>query len=720
MRLIPKNALRYAIRTILSLWFRVDVKGLAHYREARNNIIVANRTSNIDILLLCAFLPDELTIAIEPQLLKKWHVRLLSCLADVIAVDPSKARAARNLLCAVKQGKKCLIFPEGRLSSTAAGLKIYEGPSFVIDKSGADILPVRIQGAEKSIFSIRKSKNKLRLFPKISLNIQEQIQIPHSVSKCSHQKRTDLARRLFVLISEMNFNNSPCNVSLFEGLLNGRSMAKKLGKVIEDVQRNPLSYKQFVARCFILGKQIKKQTQTGEYVGVMMPTTVAGMVTFFACLAYRRIPAMLNFTMGVYNIHSACMTAKIKTIYTSRQFIKNAKIEDTVTALQEKGLTIVFLEDFKTKISLFEKLAGLIKGLMPALNYRMLGHKVVADDTGVVLFTSGSEGVPKGVALSHKNILSNVYQTLARVEITQDDVIFNALPIFHCFGLTAGSVLGLVTGSRIFLYPSPLHYKIIPGLVYDTNATFMFATDTFLTGYARCAKENDFNSIRYIFAGAEKVKPETIKHWAEKFGARILEGYGATEAAPVISTNAPMSNKLGTVGQLLPAIEYRIEPVDGISQGGRLWLKGPNVMQGYLRADNPGVIETLRDGWHDTGDIVTMDEQGFMSIVGRAKRFAKLGGEMVSLTAVESVASNIWPEQIHAAVVTRCDKKGEQIILLTEHSEAKKDEFVSFVRHVGKSELLVPKHIKTVGQIPVLASGKINYVEITHKIESYL
>lgn len=524
--------------------------------------------------------------------------------------------------------------------------------------------------------------------------------------------RGGISLRLFQLISDLSFANSFKPYVLFSALIEGVSIGTKSKTKIEDNNRIPLTYRQFLARCFILGRQIKKQTAVGETVGVMMPTTIAGMVTFFALQAYRRIPAMLNFSMGFYNLYSACNTARIKSIYTARQFIETAKLEPLVEELQQAGIRIHYLEDFKSTIHLGNKLSGIFKGFFPTLSYRFLGDKISPDTTGIILFTSGSEGKPKGVALSHANILANCWQMTSRVDFTPRDVLFNSLPIFHCFGLTAGSVLPLVNGLNCFFYPSPLHYKVIPGLVYQTGATILFGTDTFLTGYARAAGKHDFNSVRYIFAGAEKVKPETIRYWSEAFGARIYEGYGATEASPVISLNCPLASVPGSVGMILPFMDFKVEPVEGIVQGGRLKLCGPNIMLGYLDEDKPGVIIEPEDGWHDTGDIVTVNADGFITIAGRAKRFAKIAGEMVSLTAVEGIAASIWPELLHAAVVQKSPRKGEQIFLFTEAEYADKVSFIKKVKDRGQSELLVPHMIYPACQIPVLPSGKIDYITL--------
>lgn len=701
------------IKALLVFWFKVEVKG--HYQAAPNSVIIANRTSIIDVLLLSVFLPERLTIALHPRLFKKLWVRALFLFAEVLPIDPADTLTTKVLIKAIRSGKRCVIFPQDSSGSQENSLKVFDGPGFIIQKSGAPVIPIRIEGGERSIFSISKSKHKIRLFPKITLHIlPSQLFIQEESGRVD---RHEVSMRLFRLISDFTFANSFKSQSLFSALIDGAEIGIKNRTQIEDVNRTPLTYRQFLARCFILGRQIKKQTRPGEYVGLMMPTTIAGMVTFFALQAYRRIPAMLNFSMGFYNICSACHSAKIKTIYTSKQFIATAKLDTLVDELHTAGFNVVYLEDFKTAIKLGHKLSGLFKGMIPRLAYKWLGRSVPADSTGLILFTSGSEGIPKGVALSHGNLLANCAQMKSRVDFSIKDVFFNALPIFHCFGLTAGSLVPLTTGISCFFYPSPLHYKIIPGLVYQTAATIMFGTDTFLNGYARAADRHDFNSVRYIFAGAEKVKPETIRHWIDTFGVKIYEGYGATEASPVISLNCPLASISGTVGLILPGMEYRIDPVEGIAEGGRLFLRGPNVMRGYMNTEQPGSILPLKEGWHDTGDIVTINQEGFITIAGRAKRFAKIAGEMVSLTLVEGIAASLWPESLHAAITRKCARKGEQILLFSEATDVDKARFIKAVQEQRHSELLVPAVIHSGAKIPVLPSGKIDYVALEKQVQ---
>jgi acyl-[acyl-carrier-protein]-phospholipid O-acyltransferase/long-chain-fatty-acid--[acyl-carrier-protein] ligase len=306
---------------------------------------------------------------------------------------------------------------------------------------------------------------------------------------------------------------------------------------------------------------------------------------------------------------------------------------------------------------------------------------------------------------------ANRHQVGARIAFNRQDIVFNALPVFHSFGLTVGTILPILAGIRTFLYPSPLHYRIIPELVYQTNATVFFGTDTYLRGYARMANPYDFNSVRIVGAGAEKVSEETRRLWNDLFGLRILEGYGATETAPVIAFNTPMHFRAGTVGRLMPGVEHRLDAVPGIPDGGRLSVKGPNVMLGYMLDSAPGEIQRAGK-WYDTGDIVTIDTQGFVRIQGRAKRFAKIGGEMVSLGAVEGLAAELSPAFGHAAVTRPDPRKGEQVVLVTEDATLTRQRFVEFAGHKGMPEIMLPREVLHVDKLPLLGTGKTDYPAI--------
>ncbi|MCY0147591.1 AMP-binding protein [Hoeflea sp. G2-23] len=519
--------------------------------------------------------------------------------------------------------------------------------------------------------------------------------------------------RIHDLLALARFNSNDFSRGLFLAFRDAADRYGRSDPVLEDALGGKLTYKRLLVGARALGARFEKISQPGEALGVLLPNANAVMVTFLAIQSAGRVAAMLNYTAGPAAILSALSTAKIKSVLVSRAFIEKAGLEPLVEAITGAGVTIVWLEDLRESITFLEKASAFI-------NWRRPLRPVNAADPAVILFTSGSEGTPKGVVLSHKNLHANAAQAEARIDISPKDKLFNVLPVFHSFGLTGGAILPLLFGVRLFFYPSPLHYRIIPAVAREVRPTILFGTDTFLAGYARTAKDTDFESLRLIVAGAEAVRDETRRVYHQRFGAAILEGFGMTEVAPVAAVNSASHGKDGTVGRLLPAMALRLEPVEGISTGGRLFVSGPNVMLGYMRASAPGVLEPLADGWHDSGDIVEIDGNGFIAIRGRAKRFAKIAGEMVSLGAIELLVQKLWPEAQHAAVAVEDTRKGERIVLVTTKMPALREELRSYSRRFGAADLMVPGEIINVEEIPVLGSGKTDYVSAQKIVDEWV
>jgi acyl-[acyl-carrier-protein]-phospholipid O-acyltransferase / long-chain-fatty-acid--[acyl-carrier-protein] ligase len=505
------------------------------------------------------------------------------------------------------------------------------------------------------------------------------------------------------------------NRTLFEAMLDARDRRGGKFEFIEDAEREPMTFDRLVLGASVLSGKIAAMSAPKERVGLLLPNSNGAAAVFFACHAAGRVPAMLNFSSGNRNLISCCQTAQIKTVFTSRRFVALGKLEDLIEAL-EKEVKIVWLEDVRKSITSLEKISGLIRSKFPR---RMLAKlDTVPTDPAVVLFTSGTEGIPKGVVLSHRNMLANVSQIMATGALHEDDRVFNALPMFHSFGMTAAFILPVVTGMKVFMYPSPLHYKQIPPLVRDFGATVLFGTDTFAVGWGKVAEPEDFATIRFIVLGAERVRNTTRDMWREKFGIELYEGYGATEASPVLACNIPGAAKDGSVGKLFVGIKHRIDPVPALKDGGRLVVHGPNVMAGYMTHDKPGELQPPKDGWHDTGDIVEIDGDGFVLIKGRAKRFAKLGGEMVSLIAVENHVAAVWPDNVHAVAAIADKRKGEQLVLVTDRVKADRSELQKWAKANGVPELHLPKKILFVDELPVLGTGKMDYLAIQTLAES--
>ncbi|MGD8560525.1 MAG: AMP-binding protein, partial [Gammaproteobacteria bacterium] len=600
MKIIQKS-----LRWLLTRLFNVEVKGLEHLDELGDNaIIVANHTSYLDVVLLYAYLPVRLTFAVNTHVAKNWMLRIADRFFETFAMDPTNPLSMRRLIKRVEEGGKVVIFPEGRITVTGSLMKIYQGPGLVAVKTGAQVLPVRIEGAQYSPFSRLQGRVRRRLLPDISLNILSPRQLDVAEDIRGRARREKAGKMLSDIMTNMVFETSNYQTSLFDQLLDARKIHGGKHIIAEDIQRKPIDYDTLLTKSLVLGKALTRFSHRGEYVGILMPGALSTAVTFWGLHAYGRVPAMLNFTVGANGMISACETAQIKTVITARQFVRTAKLDDVVDELSRK-VDVLYLEDIAAHIPLWTKLRSYVIARFDyGLKRRHRQRGVSPDSPAVVLFTSGSEGTPKGVVLSHENLLANMNQIAARVDFNSQDVALNSLPLFHSFGLTAGTLLPMLYGMKTFLYPSPLHYRVIPEIAYDINATIMFGTNTFLANYARFAHPYDFYSVRYVFAGAEKLKDEVRDIYESKFGVRIFEGYGATEASPVVAVNTPMDNKPGTVGRLVPGMQLHLEPVPGLDKGRRLYVKGPNIMLGYLLHDNPGQLvfpDTEFEGrWYDT------------------------------------------------------------------------------------------------------------------------
>ena len=590
-----RKFIRFCLKTVFTV-FKVRCSIEFDERNMpRKGVYVANHVSFLDPVLLFAFLPGDPVFALNGHLYRNRLIRFLMRTADVMPFNPIEPGDIKELIAKVDGGRLCVIFAEGRVTESGGLMKIYEAPGLVADKSGAPLIPVWIEGPQYGYFSKTKGKLPHRPLPKVRVIVGR----PRSfkLKDALRRQRDHISNEVYMILREMSFEvrYNP-DISLFAQLMKTAKIHAKKGlfrrpKFVEDIQRKPQSYRDIVIKSFVLGKYLKRRTEPEEHVGLFLPNSVAALCSFFGLTAYDRIPVMLNFSVGAQNMVSMCKTAQVRIVVTSLAFVKTAKMEDAVKMMEEAGVKIIYLEKAAKEIGLWDKINAYLRYKIKRVPIKKGGNR-----KAVILFTSGSEGTPKAVVLSHANIISNIKQMSAIETINVTDTVFN--------GLVVGTLFPLFEGSKLFLYPSPLHYRVVAEIVYEIGASIMFGTDTFFRGYGRIAHPFDFHNIRFMFGGAEAVKPDTRNIWMERLGIRVLEAYGATECSPVVSANNRIFNRFGSIGKLLPAIEYKIEPVPGIEKGGELVVRGPNIMMGYILPDTPGVLVPLEGGWYHTGDVV--------------------------------------------------------------------------------------------------------------------
>ncbi len=700
--------IRVFVCFLLRLCFRVRVRGTI--APCAKLLIVSNHQSLLDGVLLGAFLPVTPVWVLHTAMARHWVVRLPMRFLPHLIVDSAHPLGMKAVIGLVESGRPVLIFPEGRVTLTGSMMKIYGGPAFVAARTGATVAPVHIDGAVYSIFSRIQGDFPRKWFPRITITIlpPRTITTPETLkSKARHRLGAEALRKI---MQEAAFAARERR-TLFPALLDAIAIHGRRRRILEDVSQQEQTYGQLLKASLALGRLVTKLSREGEFVGVLMPNVSATVALLFGMLAMRRVPTMLNYTAGAEALRHACRIANLRVVITSRAFLAKARLGAAVERLE--NVRLVFIEDLREGFSLLDRLWLLGWALWFP---RTAARPVRPEDPAAVVFTSGSEGRPKGVALSHGAIVSNLAQCRAVIEFAPKDRFMSALPLFHTFGLTVGIFLPLLGGSRVFLYLSPLHYRVIPELIYDHDCTVLFASSTFLGNYAKYADPFDFRCLRLVVAGAEKLSEEVRELYAAKFGIRILEGYGVTETAPVLSVNTPHAAAAGTAGELFPGLEYRIEPVEGIERGGLLHVRGPNIMMGYLSEARPGEIEPVRslfgEGWYNTEDIASVDSAGFITILGRARRFAKVAGEMVPLDLVERIAALVSPGRQHAAVAIRERGRGETILLFTEDRLLRREQLQHAARELGAPELATPRRVYCLDEIPCLGNGKRDYITL--------
>lgn len=709
--------MKWLFRLLLKIFFRYEAFGVEALKTPGPVLLIPNHVSWLDWLFLLVVMDDDwkfVTSSVTAQT-TPLH-RFLMANEHTFPIDPTSPYAAKRMAEFLSQSGRLVLFAEGQLSKTGSLMKLFDGTGFLLQKTAAKVIPCYLRGAKRIVTSPNNEKK--LWFPKVTLHFGKPLTPPHQEHASAAQARNALTRWLRDQMIDLQFQTEMQFGP--KHLLDAIQQAARIQprkRVLEDITFKPVTYRRLIVATDLFSQVLKKRLEsTSRRTGVLLPNVNALPITLMALWTLGKTPAVLNYSTGTAVMLACAELAGLTQIITSQTFIERAKID--AAAFRKAGIELIFVEDLRARIDPVQKFSTAARlRIWPRL------WRVADSDeaTAVILFTSGSEGIPKGVELTHRNILANIRQMLAVTDLQDTDRLFTCLPLFHSFGLTVGTLLPLVRGMSLFLYPSPLHYRVIPAAFYGQNCTVFLSTNTFLNGYARKAQPYDFRSMRYLFAAAEKLQEATARTWAQRFGVRILEGYGATECAPCVAVNTPLQPKYGTVGRIMPGMEYRLDPVEGVENAGRLFVRGPNVMRGYLNKDANVKFKSL-DGWYDTGDIVSVDSEGFFQIQGRLKRFAKVSGEMVSLTAVEEALAGAFPQyglRCQIAIVTRTDEdKGEALIAVTNELKLTLDEIRVVIRGKSFTNLCVPREIRYLREIPKLGTGKTNHRELQRLVES--
>lgn len=702
--------IRAVLRLLLRLLLRVRVEGDVRQLLRGTPLIVANHDSLLDGLLIGLFLPGTPTVVLTPEDRRSRWSCLIQAVVPCIVLDPARPLAAKRLIRQIRGGQAVAIFPQGRISTTGGVMKVYDSAGIIASRCDADIVPVRITGTQFSRFSIMGGRVPRRWFPRVTLTIHTAVKLPPIPTMNARERRRRLADEMLKILQRMMFESRP-QLTLFEAFLGAVDLYGRGTRILEDAREQPETYGDLLKASLALGRLCSRITREDEIVGVLMPNMSTTVSLLLGLSAMRRVPAMLNYSAGSDAMQGACVAAGIKIVITSRLFVKRAKLESAMKAFS--GVGVAYLEDLHRSLGLGDKLWLMCQALPRPRSVLKAGNPA---ETALVLFTSGSEAPPKGVVLSHDAALANMAQMQAVIDFGPNDKFFNALPLYHTYGLIACTLMPLFTGTRLFLYTSSLRYRVVPELAYTRNCTYLFGTSTFLGHYARQAHPYDFYNVRVVISGGEKLNSDVAELWMRKFGLRIMEGYGTTECGPAMALNTPLSYREGSVGRFLPGVETCLVGVPGIRQGSALHVRAPNLMRGYFFHDQPGVLHTPRsevgEGWYNTGDVVDVDDDGYVTILGRVRRFAKVAGEMVSLELVERIAHHAAPEFKHAATVEQVTGRGESTVLFTTDPKLDRATLLKAAHQLGAQDLAVARRLVHVASLPLLGSGKTDYVTL--------
>jgi acyl-[acyl-carrier-protein]-phospholipid O-acyltransferase/long-chain-fatty-acid--[acyl-carrier-protein] ligase len=722
---LPQSMVRFVVRFFFGLRYKIYTEGLDNIKSSRGVLLLGNHISFLDWAFLQIAYPKQIRFVIDRRYYNIWYLKPIFKFFRAIPISPRGGKKALSLISkALNNGDTVAIFPEGHLSRNGHLGQFQKGFELATaDVRGAIIVPFYLRGLWEGKFSHASNKMKNKKSTDIGVSFGKSMPIHSTAIEVK-----DAVFKLSISSWESYTKRLP---TLPKAWIKEVKQVKR-GLVIADSTGVELNGYRFITAVLLMRKAFKKLLGEEQNIGLILPTSAGGAISNMAVLTLGKTIVNLNYSSGTQSLKQAIEIANINYIITSKQFLIKLKAKGFDLDKALDTLNVIILEELKVKMSKSSQLMTLLMvKLLPTTILSMLFiKKVKSTDTASILFSSGSEGTPKGIELSHINIMGNIKQIATVLNPTEQDVMLGTLPIFHSFGLTVSTLFPLIEGVPVVCHPDPTDGYGIAKLSVKYNATLLFATATFYRLYARNRKIHPlmFNSLRMVIAGAEKLPKEIAELFKSRFGKTILEGYGTTETTPVASCNIhdaidsddyhiQIGNKTGTIGLALPGSSFMIVDPDTlkplpIGEDGMMLIGGTQVMKGYLgdKEKTKSVIKEI-DGirWYITGDKGHIDEDGFVTIVDRYSRFAKIGGEMISLGLVEQEIGKLLNEYSQIAITAIADsKKGEKIVLLLE-GDKDLEELKQQIKELKLNPLYIPSSYYKVDEIPKLGTGKADF-----------
>ncbi len=719
--LLPDSLLRLLLWFATHTLYRMDIRGADHVPPRGGALLVPNHASMADAALVIASTDRPVRFLMFKD---SYEHPIVKPFAKILGVIPISAQqrpremihSLRQATRALEDGELVCIFPEGQMTRIGQMMPFRRGMERILKGLQVPVIPMHIDGIWGSIFSFSGGK----FFWKRPRKIPYPVRVTFGKPLPATVTSTEARQAVLELGSDAFTRRKHLMKTIPESFLQ-TARRHPLRFAMADVRTPRLNFFPALVRTIFLTRRLRAVWKDQRAVGILLPPSIGGALVNLAAMFAGKIPVNLNYTASDSVVEACAQQSGLTTVVTSRAFLEKVKVRPPGTP--------IYLEDLAEKPRLGERFAALCAGLfLPAGAIgRVAGNtgRTKLDDVATIIFSSGSTGDPKGVLLTQYNIASNVEQLNQVFMLHKDDRILGILPFFHSFGFMGTLCLTAAAGVGVTYHPSPLDARTIGALVSRYRITFLLATPTFLQAYTRRCAPEDFGSLRFVMAGAEKLPARVSEAFEDRFGIRPLEGYGCTECSPVVAVNTmdfraaffrQVGAKRGSIGHPLPGIVLRtVDPESGatqaVNQPGLLLVRGPNVMQGYLNKPEK-TAEVLKDGWYNTGDIATIDEDGFVRITDRMSRFSKIGGEMVPHIKIEEKLQEIAsaPEQVFVVTAVPDERKGERLIVLHTLGEDALKECLARFAETDLPALWKPRpdQFRRIEAMPYLGTGKLD------------